>query len=287
MVGRTPQRIGLLHHQKSPASQQLALELSRLIEELGAVPLVASVESEGSLCESIAQLDLLITLGGDGTVLRAARMAVPHGVPILGVNLGHLGFLTEMEPDEVREKLPLLLEEKYWLEERMVLRVKLYRGGERTECYEALNDAVVRRGPSAQAIRLNLYVDDELLTTYMADGVIVATPTGSTGYSLAAGGIILSPELRNILVTPISPHLTPLRGMVLPGDVQVKIQVRTEDRAALTTDGRMEGELQDGDRVTVAASPHACHFVRVHSKGYFYKNLAYRLGEGMKRRPLY
>ncbi len=286
MVERTPQRIGLLYHQKSPTSQQLAFELSQLIEELGAIPLVASMESEGLLCENIAQLDLLITLGGDGTVLRAARMAIPHGLPILGINLGLLGFLTEMEPDEAREKLPLLFEGKYWLEERMALRVELHREGERIGPYEALNDAVIRRGPSAQAIRLILHVNDELLVTYVSDGIILATPTGSTGYSLAAGGIILSPELRNILVTPISPHLTPLKGMVLPGEAQVKIQVLTEDRAALSTDGRMEGELKDKDTLTVAASPHTCHFVRMHPKGYFYKNLAHRLAEGMKRHPL-
>lgn len=280
-------RIGLLHHHKSPAAQQLAHELSRSIEELGAIPLVASVEDEGPLRERIAHLDCVITLGGDGTVLRAARLAVPYGVPILGTNLGHLGFLTEMEPDEAREVLPLLLAGKYWLEERMVLRVKLQRGGERIGHYEALNDVVIRRGASAQAVRLTLHIDDEFLATYLADGIIVATPTGSTGYSLAAGGIILHPELRNILVTPISPHLAPLKGMVLPEDAQVRIRLLTKDRAALSTDGRMEGDLEDEDTVMVAASPHTCHFVRVHPRGYFYRDLARRLGEGAKRHPLH
>ena len=270
-------RIGLLYHPKIPKSRRLAEELIHQIEAMGSSPWVCSAWEERKIKSRLTALDLLITLGGDGTILRAARMAAPHAIPILGVNLGRLGFLAEVEPKEVVEKLPSVLEGRYWLEERMMLHAELLRGGENLGEYEALNDVVVGRGLLARVIRLATYIDDDYLTTYVADGVIVATPTGSTAYSLAAGGPILSPQLKNILLTPILPHLATARSLVLSPNAAVKVQVSTNHSAALTVDGQITVEMKDGDAVTVTASRHTCRLVRMQTKTYFYRTLLERL----------
>jgi len=271
------ERIGLLYHPKIPESKQLAKKLTHRIKALGSSPWVCSAWEEQKIKSCIANLDLLITLGGDGTILRAARMAAPHATPILGVNFGHLGFLAEVKPEEVAERLPALLREEYWLEERMMLHAEAFRGEENLGEYEALNDAVVGRGPLARVICLATYIDGDYLTTYVADGVIMATPTGSTAYSLAAGGPVLSPQLKNIILTPILPYLATARSLVLSPKATVKVQISTRHSAALTVDGQVSVELQDGDTVTATASRHTCRLVRMQPETYFYQTLLERL----------
>lgn len=270
-------RIGLLYHPKIPESRRLAEELTHQIEALGSSPWVCSAWEERRIKGRLTALDLLVTLGGDGTILRAARMAAPYATPILGVNFGRLGFLAEVEPEEVVEKLPSVLEGRYWLEERMMLHAEALRGEECLGKYKALNDVVVGRGPLARVIRLATYIDGDYLTTYAADGVIVATPTGSTAYSLAAGGPILSPQLKSILLTPILPYLATARSLVLSPRARVKVQVSTHHSAALTLDGQISVELEDGDAVTVTASRHVCYLVRMRPETYFYRTLLERL----------
>ncbi len=270
-------RIGLLYHPKIPESKRVAEELTHRIEALGSSPWVCSSWEEEKIKCRLTDLDLLITLGGDGTILRAARMAAPYATPILGVNFGRLGFLAEVEPEEVAEKLPSVLEGRYWLEERMMLHAEALRGEENLGEYEALNDVVVGRGPLARVIRLATYIDGDYLTTYVADGVIVATPTGSTAYSLAAGGPILPPQLRSIIVTPLLPYLATARSLVLSPEATVKVEVSTNHSAALTVDGQINVELEDGDAVTVTASRHTCRLIRMRPKTYFYRTLLERL----------
>jgi NAD+ kinase len=270
-------RIGLLHHPKLPATQPVAEQMARETEARGAAAWIGSTWDEEAVASEIANLDLLVTLGGDGSILRAARMAGAYGVPVLGVKMGRLGFLAELEPDQWSVALPRLLAGEYWLEERMMLYAE-YHHGENCRQYEALNDVVVSRGSLARIVRLETYIDGSYLTEYAADGLIVATATGSTGYALAAGGPILPPELPNILLIPIAAHLSINRAIVLGQGNEVTIQVHTDHQAILTVDGQFEYTLQDEDWVTVQASPHISRFVRFQDRTYFYRTLMDRLG---------
>jgi NAD+ kinase len=270
-------RIALLHHPKLPATQPVAERIARELESQGVSAWLGSTWDEEAVGAEIAHVDLVVTLGGDGSILRAARMASSHGVPVLGVNMGRLGFLAELEPDEWTEAFPRLLSGDYWLEERMMLYA-VYHRGENSRPYEALNDVVVSRGSLARIVWLETYIDGSYLTTYAADGLIVSTATGSTAYALAAGGPILPPDLPNILLIPIAAHLSTNRAIVLGQGNTVKIQVHTDHQAILTVDGQFEYALQDGDWVTVQSSPHTSRFVRFQDRTYFYRTLMDRLG---------
>jgi NAD+ kinase len=274
----TVKRIGLLHHPRVAASLTLAEELQGEVERLGGEAWLCSAWEEQQIRGEITRLDLLVTLGGDGTIMRAARVAAPQGVPILGVNMGSLGFLAELNPEFVASALPRLLAGQFWLEQRMMLRVEPSRGETSLSTFDALNDAVAARGITARAIRVAVRIDGEALTTYVADGVIAATPTGSTAYSLAAGGPIMAPSLRSILLVPIAPHLTMVRTLVLPEQAQINFEVTTEYDAVLTIDGQIDVPLQSGDRVHVAASPHNAAFARLRPPSYFYRLLLEQLG---------
>jgi NAD+ kinase len=299
-------RVGILHHPRIPASQPLARAIGDSVERLGLTAWLGSAWDEESLRQQAVELDLLITLGGDGTLLRAARLGSPYGVLLLGVNLGQLGFLAELTPAEVVSALPGILEGHYWVEERLMLRGRVRRTkdeelalsmvkGRRTkdefqashlgpaEYFDALNDVVVGRGSLSRTVRVEARIDGDYLTTYVADGVIVATPTGSTAYSLAAGGPILEPELKNLLLTPIAPHLTVVHSLVLPATAEVALRVATDHPASVTIDGQIDLPLEDGDTVIVTASPHVSRFVRLQPKAYFYRTLLERLSAKVAR----
>lgn len=239
---------------------------------------VASLE-EADLGERLAGHDLLIVLGGDGSLLHGGALAAPHGVPVLGINLGRLGFLTEAQPDEWEDVLARVMAGDYWLETRMMLHVEHCRAGKTLGEYEALNEAVVSRGAHAHPVRLKTFIDGGEFTTYVADGLILATPTGSTAYALAAGGPILPPELRNILLIAIAPHLSLDRAIVLAQGATVSVQVRTAARALLSADGRVEVPLGDGDEVRVRMSDYVTRCVRVRPPTYFYSMLMARMAQ--------
>jgi len=251
--------------------------MARHLEAGGITTWQGSAWDEVGAAPHIAGLDLIITLGGDGTILRAARMCARHGVPILGVNLGRLGFLTEVTPERWREALPRALAGDCWVEERMMLHCESFRAGEKHASYEALNDVVVSRGGLARIVHVETNVDGSRLTTYIADGVIVSTPTGSTAYALAAGGPVLPPSLRNILLIPVAPHLTLDRAVILPEGASLTLNIATDHRARLTVDGQFDQSLLDGDQVRVQASPYAGRFVRLQSRTYFYETLMEKL----------
>ncbi|MGC8786984.1 MAG: NAD(+)/NADH kinase [Anaerolineae bacterium] len=270
-------RFGLLHHPKIDASQTLAQEVETLLRAHGVSAWQASAWDEAEVMRQAPGTDLLITFGGDGTIVRTARIVAAYHLPILGVNLGRLGFLAELQPAQIRDKLEALVDGRYWLEERMMLHAEVERAQRIVHSCEALNDVVVSRGRIARVVRIETYVDGQYLTTYVADGVIVATPTGSTAYSLAAGGPILEPSLFNLLLTPIAPHLTVATALVLPATAHVHLGLSTEYEASLTIDGQVDLPLEDGDIVVVAASHNVCRFVRMGERNYFYKTLLERL----------
>ncbi len=206
--------------------------------------------------------DLVISFGGDGTILDTARRVGGNGVPILGVKLGGLGFLAEMLPEELPLSLDDVLRGRFQVIERMLLRVQLPDG----KAVHALNDVVIDKGATSRLLRLRTCIDDAYLNTYIADGLIVATPTGSTAYSLAAGGPLLLPTMRAMVVTPICPHSLTARPIVIPDDHSVTIEVAVAGRTALVNaDGRVVAEIRQGLPVTVRRGDYSVRLV--HSKG--------------------
>lgn len=209
------------------------------------------------------EAELLIVLGGDGTLIRAATMVAPMQVPIVGVNTGHLGFLTEIENMDIFEHLEQFLDGKYIIEERLMLTARVERAGQQLLELTALNDAVVSKGPRARLVHLGLSVGERHVARYPADGVIVATPTGSTAYSLSAGGPIVSPTVDVLLITPICPHTMNSRTMVVAGSEQVSIIVmESPGEVGLSADGSDPITLYKGDIVRVSRAPYSALLVR-------------------------
>jgi NAD+ kinase len=275
----SPNCIGILHHPKKPDSLLLADRIGEFARSRGCTVWIGNAWDEPEALANIAGLDLLVTLGGDGTILRAARIGSRYGVPVLGVKLGRVSFLGEISPEDWEEPLLLLFQGRYWIEERMLLDVAVTRRGEPPEnhSYVALNDVVVSRGGLARLVTVHTWVDDSFLTSYRADGVIVATPTGCTGYAMAAGGPILPPELKNILLIPICPHLSLDRPVILSQGATVSLQVQADHPPILTVDGQFEIALVEGDRIEVRASQHTSKFVHTQDRAYFYRTLMERL----------
>lgn len=234
----------------------------------------------------ISESDLVIAIGGDGAMLRAARLCAPYNVPVFGINAGHLGFLTETSPDGWEAALTQLMDGHYWVEARMMVWAEIWRDEQMINCEYALNDVVVSRGAVARAITLDLYIDGGWATTYNVDGLIISTPTGSTAYALANGGPILPPELKNILIVPIAAHLSFDRSLVLAegATVEVVVAPETQGDAALNVDGEHIAALEKNDTVVVKASQTQSRFIRLRERNYFYRSILDRMEPRMPRR---
>jgi len=206
-------------------------------------------------------VDLVVALGGDGTVLRAVRVVAERGVPVLGVNLGRLGYLAQVEPDELVAALERFLAGDYTIENRMVLEVAILRGHTPGGVILALNDAVVEKPRPGNTVRLAAGIGGRPWAVYAGDGLIVATPTGSTAYSFSCRGPIVSPTMRALLLTPISPHLAFDRSLVVGDDEAVRVEVADDRPAALTVDGRDRGLLRRGDAIVCRPAPQPARFV--------------------------
>jgi len=216
------------------------------------------------------KVDLLIVLGGDGTLLSAARALGGHNVPILAVNLGGLGFLTSVTLEELYPLLDQVLAGKYGTSNRMMLDAEVWRDGKPAERQCALNDAVANKGAMARMLEFDLYVDRNHVGRYRADGIIVATPTGSTAYSLAAGGPIVDPAVDAFVITPICPHMLTNRPLVIPDTAMIELDfAAAEEPVYLTLDGQIGFQLAPRDRVSIMKSKHRVVLVRPPSKTYF------------------
>lgn len=261
-----------------PRCQGVASELIAWLEERHCVPLVEAHLARhmgylnGLSDEQIRdQAQLVVVLGGDGTLISVARLFSGREVPILGVNLGSLGFLTEITVEELYPVLERCLQGNLRLSERMMLEVVVTRGStELTRCH-VLNDAVINKGALARIIELETTVDRYNLTTFKADGLIVSTPTGSTGYSMSAGGPIVHPVMCCIVITPICPHTLTNRPIVLPDQSVVRIVVKSsfDEMVYLTLDGQVGVELQEGDTVEVRCAVKTTALVTSRDKDYF------------------
>ncbi len=215
-------------------------------------------------------VDLLLVLGGDGTLLSVARLVGPRDVPILGVNLGGMGFLTEVTLEELYQALEAVFQGTYESTQRILLSATVHRQGERIAEYVALNDAVINKGALARMIELETHIDGQYVTTFRADGLILSTPTGSTAYCLAAGGPIVYPTLRVLVVTPICPHMLNLRPLVIPDAAKVEIvQGSANENAYLTLDGQVGFALRHRDVVQVVRSDHTITLLKTSGKNYF------------------
>jgi NAD+ kinase len=249
---------------------KLANELFEYIEKKGARAFIAEDDFN---CDSrkmdFSDVQAAIVLGGDGTMLRAAHYVGKYDTPLMGINLGTLGFLTEVETANARQAIDRLLAGDYEIEERMMCD-GLVKG----KAYPALNDIVITRAGFSRVIGLNIYVNDQLLDTYEADGVIVSTPTGSTGYNLSAGGPIISPKSKAIAVTPISPHSLTAKSVVFDTESEIKIEIlkqrkTQETEAIISFDGRDNIELSAGETVTVRLSEFKTNFIRMYDVNFY------------------
>lgn len=223
------------------------------------------------------EAELTIVLGGDGTLIRAVQRVAPYGVPVLGINTGHLGFLTALEGGDALAELDRILAGDYLLEERLMLEATVVREGQALATMPALNDAVISKGPRARMVHLEVTVGGTQVARYPADGVIVATPTGSTAYSLSAGGPIVEPTVDCLMITPICPHTMSARSIVVGADVAVAIRVvASPGEVGLSADGSDPFPLVPGDVVRVARAPYTARLVRL--PGYcFYDVLRQKL----------
>lgn len=271
-------KIGILYQTRIPGSEEVAEQISAWLAGRGVETWIGAGRDAGVLTEHLAEMDMLIVLGGDGTTLRAARLVTDFDVPIFGVNMGRVGFLSEAQLNEWPQKLQSVLAGNFWIERRLRIQANLLRGGEQVASFTALNDVVVGRGSQARVIRLHLRVDGDLVTTYVADALIVATPTGSTAYAMAAGGPLLPPQLQNFVVVPVAAHLSLNRALVLHEEAEIGIRVEMDHEANLTADGQLGSPVENGDFVTITKHPRPCYFARVESSGYFYRRLMRRLG---------
>lgn len=272
---RTFRRVGIVGH---PSYAQLGDVLPRLLElgdRLG-LELRPDPELSGSFGGRPPfepdSIDLLVTLGGDGTLLSGARLVAPYGTPVLGVNLGHLGFLTSIAAGDIEDAFDRLVGGDYWLDERFTLEVEVRGNGGDVSSFLALNDAVLHKGGLARMIRLALYVGEgrEEIGTYSADGIIIATPTGSTAYSLSAGGPIVEPSVDCLVATPICPHTLAVRPLVLPASAVLSIEVTTPGaELILTVDGQDGAHLEPGEELVLRRGSAAVPLVRFSEQTFF------------------
>jgi len=261
--------VGLVPHIDRPEAHAIAKRAAEWLRAQGIEPRVPrEVASECGLDDYAATdstfaegLDLVVSIGGDGTMLHTVQLVYPRPVPILGVNVGQLAYLSEIEPGELDEWLPKLVDGQFEVSERMVLAVEVTSTGSAAGTWYALNETVLEKQRSGHMIRLDVTINGTPFTSYAADGVIVATPTGTTAYSFSARGPIVSPRMRCLLLTPVSPHMLFDRSLVL-GDEESLAFVVSDDRSVtLTADGLTRGELAAGDRVTCRAAPEPARIV--------------------------
>jgi NAD+ kinase len=236
------------------------------------------LEEEGS-----ASLDVVIVLGGDGTILSTARKLAEYSVPILGINIGHLGFLTECEYSQSIKAIKSLFSGKYKVEERTMLSCNFEQNGI-TNSYNALNEVVLSKGTLVKIIKYNVYINGDFYVTFVSDGVIVSTATGSTAYSMACGGPLIYPTLDLLSISPICPHSMNMRTMVLDSKTRIDVDLSMNDENVfLTLDGQEWIELDKVDNVSISASEYKCRLVRLEGTNYFEvlrKKITYRTREG-------
>ncbi len=281
--------IGLIINPQKKGALELGEELSNWLGSRGIKTLVedepAKLMNRSDLAaksDEVYSTDMVVVLGGDGTILRAARTAGPKGTPMLGVHLGQYGFITEIYPPDAKDALERVLEGDYQISERMMLQANLYRGSEVIYSAAALNDIVVSKGPFARLLNLHTFVDEKPIAVYAADGIIVSSPTGSTAYSLSAGGPVINPNVEVMMIIPICPHTLNARSLVIPDEESVQIVGECSDdehEMMLTVDGQLGYSMECFDRVDIRRAEYTAKIVSWNPMG-FYDKIQRRLKWG-------
>ena len=271
-------KVGIVYHPLNKGALDLAQKVADFLGSSGVTCWLCSAWEGQQLSKQVTDTELILTIGGDGTILRTAQALVSHSIPITGINMGRLGFLTELAANEAIEKLPALLAGEGWIDERAMLEVEFDGSeGQTDKKLFVLNDVVIARGEIARIISVEARINDEPLITYKADGVIAATATGSTGYSLACGGPILHPQALQFLLVPIVPHLSLGNALLLPSEAIVKLRVGTIHKAVLSVDGHISLPLAGGDGITIKRSKVITRFLRTSPRDSFYTTLEQKL----------
>jgi NAD+ kinase len=253
-----------------PLLKWLADRKLPIVYDMETAAAVQKPETGKSRHQVAAEADLLLVLGGDGTILAAAREAFVHGIPILPINMGSLGFLTSFTVEELYSGLEEVLAGGGTIDERVLLQVQRVHDGEVKESQAVLNDAVVHKGTLARMIELELFIEGSFVCRYRADGLIVATPTGSTAYSMSAGGPIVHPSVESILITPICPHTLSDRPVVVADTSQIELRVsQSSDAVLLTLDGQTGVTLEVGDLIRIARASQRLKLIQPRNKNYF------------------
>jgi NAD+ kinase len=276
------QKIGILYQEHSEGAGALARTLAERLRAEGRVAWQEALQKRDvRASDQLPGSDMVLVLGGDGSLLSAARMCAESGIPLLGVNFGRVGFLTELEPAEVEEKLPLYLNGDYWIDERAMLQAEVEDGGEHHQ-FIALNDMVVVRGAVPRVIRVKVWLDSHYYNTTVADGVIISTATGSTAYNLAAGGPILHPQVRSSVLTPVAPHLAADRSLILEPNAVTTLELQPgSDGAIVSADGQLNVTINAGAQVIIRASQYTTRFLRRRPPTYFYRILSAKLQDNL------
>ncbi len=265
------EKVGILFHPFRDKARILSNFLYEQLSSQGITVWQCSTQEAEEARVKCTGSHLVLSIGGDGTLLRVARIVSQTGIPILGIKLGRLGFSTELGSDEIADKLSCVLDGKGWIEQRAMLETTLDK-----QSFHTLND-VVLRGSTPRLINIKVCVDSVALTTYRADGIILATSTGSTGYSLAAGGPILNPQSREFVLKPICCHLGPNNALVLSDNNVVELKLSSGDRAVLILDGQIEIPLPEEQNITIKLSSFVTRFLKLHPPEYFYQSLLQKL----------
>ncbi len=265
---------------------RFATQLVPILEKQGHRVRSVDIRDEGPECadSSFQGYDMALVLGGDGTIVHAARLCACINLPIVGIDFGRVGFLTELEPDEVEKDLSYFLngDKSVWVDERAMLRGVLKQDGQEEE-FLALNDIVIARGTWPRGVRIHVWVDDYYYNTTYADGMILSTATGSTAYNMAVGGPLLHPQVRSLVLSPIAPHLAANRSLVLQPEAKVRLQIFTNaQNGVFSADGQLNREVKDGATVTIEKSPYITRFLRRRPPTYFYQIINAKLkNDGM------
>jgi NAD+ kinase len=269
--------IGILIKPGFTGAKALLQELVPWLKSRGQTPLLdpvaAELVGEGTSHpkrEMAALADLLVVLGGDGTMLAAARLLEGRPTPILGVNTGGLGFLTEVTPDEIYKALDHIFKEAYAVEERLMLRSRITRHGQQVGGASVLNDVVLSKGTLTRMVQMEIRINRQFVTGLRGDGLIISTPTGSTAYSLSSGGPILNPSVHAVILTPICPHTLTNRPIVIPQDARIEIFISSREEGAMATfDGQVGISLRHEDMIEVSASDHYAKLIRFPERTFY------------------
>lgn len=271
-------KVGIIYHPMKEQAIKLASEMEKYLLKHGIVAWSCSAWENETARRKVNGTDFILSIGGDGTILRAAQAIVPDKIPITGINLGNLGFMTELSVMEAKDKITGLLAGEGWIDERSLLEAELTCEGKAgRQKFYALNDVVVARGAVVRVIHVEATINKQLLTVYKADGVIVATATGSTGYAFAAGGPILHPHAEEMVLAPIMPHLSADYCLVLPSTAKVQLRVQTVYPASLSIDGHTNINIESDAVIKVKRSRNTVRFLRIHPEASFYSSLEKRL----------